>query len=115
MPILPFRNCKKKPQMINRFYNRNLFLQVFDLSRLRNMNNYSVVTADVTTEHFGNARNVVGNKETDFIYVVGATNMTNYTCDGKHSFYCLQTKCKVMFLHCFWSTGWGSVYRWGSV
>ena len=95
--------------MINRFYNRYLFLQVFDLSRLRNMNNYSVVTADVTTEHFGNARNVVGNEETDFIYVVGATNTTNYTCNGKHSFYCLQTKCKVMFLHCL------SVHRVGSV
>ena len=57
---------------------------MFDLSRLRDMNNYSVVTADVTMEHFGNAHNVVGNEETDFIYVVGATAMTNYTCDGKN-------------------------------
>ena len=61
---------------------RTLF-QVFDLSRLRHMNNYSVVYADVTTEHFGNAHNVVGNNETDFIYVVGATERTAYTCEDK--------------------------------
>ena len=47
------------------------------------MNNYSVVHADVTTEHFGNAHNVVGNDETDFIYVMGATERTAYNCDGK--------------------------------
>ena len=68
--------------------------KVFDLFRLRDMNNYSVVTADVTTDHFGNAHNVVGNDETDFIYVVGATDTTNYTCDGKFSFYCPQTRAR---------------------
>ena len=47
------------------------------------MNNYSVAYADVTIEHFGNAHNVVGNDETDFIYVVGATERTAYTCSGK--------------------------------
>ena len=74
---------------MNSFYNRNpisLSPQVFDLSRLRHMNNYSVVDADLTTEHFGNAHNVVGNDDTDFIYVVGATDKTNYTCDGKNYF-----------------------------
>ena len=56
--------------------------QVFDLSRLRKMNNYSVVYADATIRDFGNAHNVVGNDETDFIYVVGATEPTTFTCNG---------------------------------
>ena len=74
----------KLQPLLNRFKTQTFISPGVWLSRLCDMNNYSVVTADVTTEHFGNAHNIVGNEETDFIYVVGVTARTDYTCDGKN-------------------------------
>ena len=42
-----------------------------------------MVEADATADEFGNAHNIVANEDTDFIYVVGATQKTGFTCNGK--------------------------------
>ena len=60
-------------------------LQVFDLTRLRTGNVNTVYLADATHTGFGNAHNIVSNEETNFVYVVGATQ-SGYplTCRGTY-------------------------------
>jgi len=48
-------------------------LQVFDLTRLRGRNSLEYLTPDATNRDFGNAHNIVANSDTNFVYVVGAT------------------------------------------
>ncbi len=54
------------------------------MSRLRDLDGYNVVNPDASSYLFGNAHNIVANDDTDFIYVVGATQSTDYTCSGKN-------------------------------
>ena len=58
---------------------------MFDLNRLRDLDSFTVVDPDVTRDEFGNAHNIVANEDTDFIYVVGATQSTDYTCFGEYT------------------------------
>jgi len=59
-------------------------LQVFDMTRLRGRNSLEYLTPDATNSDFGNAHNIVANEETNFLYVVGATqNGAGYSiCRG---------------------------------
>jgi choice-of-anchor B domain-containing protein len=52
---------------------RNHGLQVFDLTRLRGKTSVETFLPDATYKGFGNAHNIVSNEETNFVYVVGAT------------------------------------------
>jgi len=52
---------------------RNHGLQVFDLRRLRGRNSVEYFDPDATNKDFGSSHNIVANEETNFIYVVGAT------------------------------------------
>jgi len=62
---------------------RNHGLQVFDLRRLRGRNSIEYFTPDAVNLDFGSSHNIVANEETNFIYVVGATQ-TGFplTCRG---------------------------------
>ena len=64
---------------------RNHGLQVFDLLRLRNMTEFSIVEPDTHYDLFGNAHNIVSNEETGYVYVVGATDRNyKYSCKGEY-------------------------------
>jgi len=54
---------------------RNHGLQVFDLTRLRNNNAVETFQPDAVYSGFGSAHNIVANEETNFVYVVGATQI----------------------------------------
>lgn len=61
-------------------------LQVFDLTRLRNKISIETFRPDATFKGFGNAHNIVASEETNFVYVVGATQESPenpMTCQGK--------------------------------
>jgi hypothetical protein len=63
---------------------RNHGLQVFDLTRLRGLTSVQTFQPDATEKGFGNAHNIVANEETNFVYVVGATQTTYpNVCKGK--------------------------------
>lgn len=47
-------------------------LQVFDLTRLRNLSYQTTFTADATLGTFGNAHNIAINEESGFAYVIGS-------------------------------------------
>jgi len=51
-------------------------LQVFDLTRLRGRDIITYFSPDAVSNVFGNAHNIVANEDTNFIYVVGATQTT---------------------------------------
>jgi choice-of-anchor B domain-containing protein len=59
-------------------------LQVFDLTRLRGRNSVAYFTPDAVNKDFGNAHNIVSNEDTNFVYVVGATQSGSpyRTCAG---------------------------------
>jgi choice-of-anchor B domain-containing protein len=58
-------------------------LQVFDLTRLRGRSSVEYFTPDARNMDFGNAHNIVSNEDTNFVYVVGATQTSGYrTCSG---------------------------------
>ena len=62
----------------------NPILQVYDLNLLRDSDGFQEVEATATFEEFGNAHNIVANEDTDFVYVVGATqNYPGVTCLGE--------------------------------
>lgn len=63
-------------------------LQVFDLLRLRDMTEFSVVESDTDYSLFGNAHNIVSNEETGYVYVVGATDK-NYEFSCLGTVYCI--------------------------
>jgi choice-of-anchor B domain-containing protein len=52
---------------------RNHGLQVFDLTRLRGKTSPETFLPDAVYQGFGNAHNIVANEDTNFVYVVGAT------------------------------------------
>ncbi len=43
-----------------------------------------MVEADNHADEFGNAHNIIANEDTEFVYVVGANQRTDFTCSGKH-------------------------------
>ena len=54
------------------------------MNLLRDSDGFQVVEATATFEEFGNAHNIVANEDTDFVYVVGATqNYPGVTCSGE--------------------------------
>ncbi len=59
--------------------------QVFDLTLLRNSTGFQVFQPTAAKRFFGNAHNIVANDDTDFVYVVGATESTPrfWTCEGE--------------------------------
>ena len=62
------------------------YVQVYDLSLLRDSDGFQVVEATAVYENFGNAHNIVANDDTDFVYAVGATaNFPGFTCGGESS------------------------------
>jgi hypothetical protein len=65
---------------------RNHGLQVFDLTRLRGKTSAETFLPDATYKGFGNAHNIVSNEETNFVYVVGATQAGfPLSCRGNES------------------------------
>lgn len=76
-----------------------LSIQVFDLSLLRESDGFQEFEATALFENFGNAHNIVANDETDFVYVVGATqNYPGYTCSGNA--FMFRTGHRKMFAKC---------------
>ena len=67
-----------------------LIYQVFDMTRLRGKTpaDFEVVQPDVHYDEVGNSHNIVANEDTQYIYIVGATD-NNYPnrCNGMWSFY----------------------------
>ena len=57
---------------------------MFDLTRLRGRTTIEYFTPDAVNTDFGNSHNIVANEDTNFLYVVGATQSMNYprTCGG---------------------------------
>jgi len=63
-------------------------LQVFDLTRLRGVNAYTIFNPDAVNSDFGQAHNIVANEDTNFVYAVGS-RQAGYplTCaGGLHAF-----------------------------
>jgi len=58
-------------------------LQVFDLTRLRGRTTVAYFTPDAVNTDFGSAHNIVSNVESNYVYVVGATQAGfSRTCSG---------------------------------
>lgn len=58
-------------------------MQVFDLTRLRNVKDAQTFAPDIVYDRINSAHNIVSNEETGFVYVVGASG-GGETCGGGH-------------------------------
>jgi len=82
-------------------------LQVFDLLRLREMTQFSVVEPDMHYDLFGNAHNIVSNEETGYVYVVGATDRRYpYSCRGGLHFINVRDRLEPAYAGCFPDDGY---------
>jgi len=82
-------------------------LQVFDLLRLRDMTEFSVVEPDTHYDLFGNAHNIVSNVETGYVYVVGATDRKfKYSCRGGLHFINVRDRLEPAYAGCFPDDGY---------
>ena len=75
-------------------------MQVFDLTRLRNVRTPQVFTPDVTYDRINSAHNIVSNEETGFMYTVG-TSGGGETCGGGYHMIDVRTPKKPKFAGCF--------------
>jgi choice-of-anchor B domain-containing protein len=75
-------------------------MQVFDLTRLRNVKTPQTFTPDVTYDRINSAHNIVSNEETGFVYVVGASG-GGETCGGGHHMIDVNDPKKPKFAGCF--------------
>jgi len=82
-------------------------LQVFDLTRLRGRNSVAYFSPDATSTLFGNAHNIVSNVETNYVYVVGATQ-AGYpsTCSGGLMAYDVSNPMSPRFAGCYGGDGY---------
>jgi len=82
-------------------------LQVFDLTRLRDMAEFSLVTSDNDYSLFGNAHNIVANEDTGYVYVVGATDKKYpYSCLGGLHFINVRDRLNPAYAGCFPDDGY---------
>lgn len=82
-------------------------LQVFDLCRLRTMDDFSYVEADTHYALFGNSHNIVSNEETGYIYVVGATDRKyEFSCRGGLHFINVRDPLNPAYAGCFPDDGY---------
>lgn len=75
-------------------------VQVFDLTRLRNVRAPQVFTPDVTYDRINSAHNIVANEETGFMYTVGNSG-GGETCGGGYHMIDVRTPKKPKFAGCF--------------
>jgi choice-of-anchor B domain-containing protein len=75
-------------------------MQVFDLTRLRNLRAPQVFTPDLTYDRINSAHNIVSNIESGFMYVVGASG-GGETCGGGYHMIDVREPKKPKFAGCF--------------
>jgi choice-of-anchor B domain-containing protein len=75
-------------------------VQVFDLTRLRNVRTPQVFTPDLTYDRINSAHNIVSNVESGFMYVVGASG-GGETCGGGYHMIDVREPKKPKFAGCF--------------
>jgi len=82
-------------------------MQVFDLLRLRDMTEFSVVTSDTDYSLVGNVHNIVSNVETGYVYIVGATDKNyQWSCRGGLHFVNVRDRLNPAFAGCFPDDGY---------
>lgn len=75
-------------------------MQVFDLTRLRNVTTPQTFTPDVTYDRINSAHNIVSNEETGFMYTVGNSG-GGETCGGGYHMIDVREPRKPKFAGCF--------------
>lgn len=75
-------------------------MQVFDLTRLRNVRTPQTFTPDVTYDRINSAHNIVSNEETGFMYTVGNSG-GGETCGGGYHMIDVRVPKKPKFAGCF--------------
>jgi len=75
-------------------------VQVFDLTRLREVRTPQVFTPDLTYDRINSAHNIVSNVESGFMYVVGASG-GGETCGGGYHMIDVRKPKKPKFAGCF--------------
>jgi choice-of-anchor B domain-containing protein len=75
-------------------------MQVFDLTRLRNVRTPQQFTPDVTYDRINSAHNIVANEETGFMYTVGNSG-GGETCGGGYHMIDVRTPKKPRFAGCY--------------
>lgn len=75
-------------------------MQVFDLTRLRNVTSPETFTPDLTYDRINSAHNIVSNEATGFVYIVGASG-GGETCGGGHHVVDVNDPKKPKFSGCF--------------
>jgi choice-of-anchor B domain-containing protein len=82
-------------------------LQVFDLTHLRGKDTLENYLPDATSDSFGNAHNIVSNEDTNFLYVVGATQRLGYEyCSGGLLVIDVSEPLNPTFVGCFGGDGY---------
>jgi len=82
-------------------------LQVFNLRRLRSMTSFGYVESDTHYGLFGNAHNIVSNEETEYVYVVGATQRDyEFSCRGGLHFINVHDPLNPAYSGCFPDDGY---------
>jgi choice-of-anchor B domain-containing protein len=75
-------------------------MQVFDLTRLRNVRTPQTFKPDLTYDRINSAHNIVANEESGFVYVVGGSG-GGETCGGGHHMIDVREPKKPKFAGCF--------------
>lgn len=75
-------------------------MQVFDMTRLRDVKTPQTFKPDVTYDRINSAHNIVANEETGFMYAVG-TSGGGETCGGGYHMIDVRTPKKPKFAGCF--------------
>jgi len=82
-------------------------LQVFDLTRFRSMTSFGYVESDTHYNLFGNAHNIVSNEETEYVYVVGATQRQyEHSCRGGLHFINVRDPLNPVYSGCYPDDGY---------